>query len=327
MGVSGNFVYGSWETGLATGFQDYRAYVVTPKQVLLTVPLLQVPLLRQLWHSRSLRDAARALRSFDLKLPFEPRRVRRPAPSVTGAFLSWQRRHQDRPFFAFLNYFDAHELGALPEADRQTFRGGRDWVDQYDGAIAYIDRHLGILFDSLAARGVLDNTLVIVTADHGEHFGERGLRSHGNSLYMSLLHVPLVMRLPGRVPSGRRIASVVSLRDIPATVLTLSGARGAALPGISLAQSWQEGGRPTSPAISEVERAAWPGSAEPVSRGAMRGVVWDGWHYILNGDGVEELYRWPEDAAEVSDLSQDRVGLTSLLEGRRRLGAVPGGYR
>ena len=101
------------------------------------------------------------------------------------------------------------------------FPGRRGWlaIDAYDNCLAYLDERLGELIDELQRRGVLDQTLVIVTADHGEGLGEHGLFDHGESLYRTEIRVPLVFVLPaerGRSPGA--VAEFVSLRDIAATI-------------------------------------------------------------------------------------------------------------
>src|SRR6185437_5517908 len=95
--------------------------------------------------------------------------------------------------------------------------------DAYDDCIAYLDAALGRLFDELDRRGVMKDTLVIVTSDHGEEIGEHQLVGHGRSLYREELHVPLLMVKPGRVPSGKMVLEPVSLRDLPATIVDLVG--------------------------------------------------------------------------------------------------------
>src|SRR5262249_26144673 len=149
-----------------------------------------------------------------------------------------------RPFFAFLNYLDAHSPYVTPAgfdrhfgvkpgspADSHTLDqwftldkeklGPRDLrlaSDAYDDCLAYLDEQLGRLFDEPDRRGLLGNTLVIVTADHGEHFGEHRLYCHASSLYDPEIHVPLLALLPGGAHAGRSVAEPVSLRDLPATV-------------------------------------------------------------------------------------------------------------
>ena len=96
-------------------------------------------------------------------------------------------------------------------------------TDVYDDCIAYLDRRLGLLLDELSRRGVLENTLVIVTSDHGEHLGDHLLFFHGCSLYRQLVQVPLLIVGNKGVPAGRTVAEPVSLCDIPATIIDLLG--------------------------------------------------------------------------------------------------------
>ena len=79
-------------------------------------------------------------------------------------------------------------------------------TDVYDDCIAYLDRRLGLLLDELSRQGVLENTLVIVTSDHGEHLGDHGLFFHGGSLYRQLVQVPLLIVGNKGVPAGRTVA-------------------------------------------------------------------------------------------------------------------------
>src|SRR3979411_2606482 len=100
----------------------------------------------------------------------------------------------------------------------KTKLGARDVAlarDSYDDCIAYLDRQVGSLLDELDRRGVLRDTLVIITSDHGEEFGEHGVFNHGYSLYLAEIHVPLVI-LSAAAPASRSVAQPVSLRDLPA---------------------------------------------------------------------------------------------------------------
>jgi arylsulfatase A-like enzyme len=177
-------------------------------------------------------------------------------------WLSWQQRRR-RPFFAFLNYNDAHSPYEVPDPATPGFglrpaschdhRTLLSWtsldqaslsahdvrmaIDVYDDCISYLDRRLRGLLDELTRRGVLDDTLVIVAADHGEHLGDDLLFFHGCSLYRQLVPVPLVIVDPRRVPAGRVVSEPMSLRDVPATVVDLLGlGRDAPFAGRSLAR-------------------------------------------------------------------------------------------
>ena len=124
------------------------------------------------------------------------------ATEVTNAALDVVRATPE-PFFLFLNYFDAHDphvvLGSPPWPVPTPAKA----ADAYDTEIAYIDGEIARLLDFLKAQGRLDHTLVIVTADHGEYFGERKLRGHPAMPYEWSLHVPLGLRLPGVFAPGR----------------------------------------------------------------------------------------------------------------------------
>jgi arylsulfatase A-like enzyme len=91
----------------------------------------------------------------------------------------------------------------------------------YDGGIAYADEHVGMVLQVLQFLGLAEKTLVVVLSDHGEGFLEHGRFLHANSVYEELLHVPLIMRLPGVIPAGKRIAGNVSHVDLMPTVLGL----------------------------------------------------------------------------------------------------------
>jgi len=89
----------------------------------------------------------------------------------------------------------------------------------YDGELAYLDQQIGNLVNFLKDKHIFDNTLLIVTSDHGENFGEHGLAVHPLCLYDSLLRVPLIISCPALIPKGQKISSLVSLVDIYPTVL------------------------------------------------------------------------------------------------------------
>src|SRR5262249_19164009 len=262
----------------------------------------------------------------------------------------------DRPFFAFLNYFDAHDpylppppfnrrFGpALVPEERALMTGwwpcGQLKLDRaqielamraYDSCVAALDHHIGLPLDELERRGVLANRLVIITSDHGEHFGEHDLLLHGNSLYRDLLHVPLVVLFPGRVPAGQRVREFVSLRDLPATALDLLRVSGKGwFPGRSLARFWADGGGPAPGAETPVFCAVFPGPkaptehrCSPVARGSLAAVFLRGRYYIRNlEDGTEELYDFENDPRERHNLAHSAEALPLLTRHREALKRV-----
>lgn len=161
-------------------------------------------------------------------------------------------RDEEKPFFLFLNLNEAHgpylppqkyrglflpehltpeiiaqtDLGVASER-KKLLEGLRELGEHeievqrafYDGAIRYQDDLIQLLVQDIRNRGQLENTLVIITADHGEEFGEQGRFGHQLSLHDNLLHVPLILRLPDILPAGTRIPSMASTVDIFPTIL------------------------------------------------------------------------------------------------------------
>ena len=331
-GFVANTTYCNAEFGLDRGFVHYEDHRMSMAKVL--------------WGT-SLGNTAIDALSLDEHFGSHESFGRKSAEQVNGDFLGWlAERDEDRPFFVFLNYFDAHhpyyaptefshKFSSRPAAymDTLTPEEIRDLNDAYDGTIAYLDHHLGLLFDELERRGTLENTVIIVTSDHGEQFDEHGLLGHGNSLYLPLLHVPLFIVYPPAVPAGRRSTAYVSLRDLPATVVDLVDATEAAVfPGNSLAPYWTRPDSmqpPDDMILAEVQKGVLGPGETPIQKGPMKSVIFKEMHYIKNyGDKREELYDLTKNLDEEQDLSdtQDtlvaryRTHLTHILaEGAAQL--------
>lgn len=319
-GFVANLLYTQREVGLARGFDRYQDFVRSPRQFLSSTVIGQLPWLNVLLFDDSTAKREIGILGSAWRLPRAAITARKSATQVTNEFLAWQGDLDDQPFFAFLNYFDAHTpYAAAPEFETR-FGGGATQVDRYDGAIATIDAQLGRLFDELQRRGVLDRTLVVVTADHGEQFGEHGLVEHGNSLYAQVLRVPLIMRLPGRVPAAMRVDATVSTQNVGATILDVIAPKAwprarPSFPGESfLAPAWQDGNAPSRPLFAFVSQntSALPGG--PNQLGAMEAIYADSLKYIHNfGTGREELFDYRSDAANLVDLSVTPAGRSLLL--------------
>jgi arylsulfatase A-like enzyme len=248
--------------------------------------------------------------------------TRRSATEINDLFLDWQRGVDDRPWFAFINLFDTHEPYVAPAPFDRTFTDRRlqTSIDlarpvllpqeleelelSYDACIRYLDAELRRVLDALAAAGSLDNTLVILTSDHGEQFGEHrnDITRHGLSLYMPVLHVPLVLRFPPLGAAVRR-PELVSLRDLPATIMDIvDGDPSHPFPGRSLVDDTL---RP-EPILASVQKhlqadiwADWPSSA-----GDMHSVIAEPWHYIRDARGNQFLFDIVADFNEFNDLAR-----------------------
>ncbi len=145
----------------------------------------------------------------------------RPAGEVTDAAVAWLGgRRPDRPFFAWVHYFDPHIPYAAPEPYRSRFA-----AEPYTAEIAYMDSEVDRLMRTVEAQGLSDRTLVVVAADHGESLGEHGESTHAMFIYESTMRVPLIVSNPSLFRKAPHVdASLVSVVDIFPTVLELVGA-------------------------------------------------------------------------------------------------------
>ncbi len=157
------------------------------------------------------------------------RTLRLPADVVTAEALEWLD-HGRAPFFAWLHFYDAHAPYQPPEPYRCAYPGR-----PYDASVAFMDAQVGRLIDWLRRRALLDRTVVVVVADHGESLGEHGEFTHARRLYESVLHVPFILRAPLAGLAGLRVRPVVRTVDMLPTVLALLHAPPpAGIDGVSL---------------------------------------------------------------------------------------------
>jgi arylsulfatase A-like enzyme len=189
----------------------------------------------------------------------------------------------------------------------------------YVGGIRSVDRWVGRLLDQLREQGVYDRALIVLTSDHGEEIGDRGpdrvYDQHGHTLYEELLHVPLIVKLPGQEHAGTRVTEVTRAVDVMPTILDIAGhsADAPAMQGTSLRQTW-EGSDPVR--IAYAESLGIPGEAK-----ALRT---DRYKYIVSigaADVAEHGRRYipPEPASrQLFDLKQDPGERQNLLESPRR---------
>ena len=126
-------------------------------------------------------------------------------------------RTDDAPFFLWLHLYDPHDPYAPPEPFLSMS------ARPYDGEVAYTDALLGGFRQYLEDRGLLDDSLIILTGDHGEGLGDHGELAHGFFIYDSTIHVPLIIRPPGAVSGGRVVDAAVSHVDLYPTVLDAVG--------------------------------------------------------------------------------------------------------
>jgi arylsulfatase len=266
------FSENNWITDIDAGLKDGFEHVEGPRNVPFTQALDPTTFVAEEGQGRYKRFVRQALRSDQpvrsllngvaTKLQsdypeFLPRgTVGTNGSTYTDLFLDWEDE-QDRPWAACVNYMDAHhpyepeprfdrwggeDLRAIQneiEDVKWEFNGDqRPWWQRraleglYDGCIRQLDRELERIIETLAERGDLENTLVVVTSDHGEGFGDPSrvrpdtrVASHSVGIHECLLHVPLVVKYPGQ-KVGKRIRDPVSLTDFPAVVEKTIGGDG-----------------------------------------------------------------------------------------------------
>ena len=164
---------------------------------------------------------------------------------LTLAAREFIRTNRNDKFLLYLHYMDLHQYVYDDEAAELEF--GTSISDVYDRAIHWTDRNVGALLATLDELDLAKRTIVVITADHGEAFGEHGAEGHARDLYQEVVHVPLLMALPFRVDGGLVVDPLVRNVDIWPTVLDLLGLP--ALPGAD--------GVSLAPAMLAAARGEW----------------------------------------------------------------------
>ena len=156
------------------------------------------------------------------------------AEQVTDSALAWLGQRDDREFFLFVNYYDPHVPYLPPTEFQHAFlpeshplvgakRSLEDLRDLYDAEILYMDREVGRLLDGLKELESFDSSWIIVTADHGELFGEQGRFGHGYTLFEGEIRIPLIVKPPaGRWKPGQS-EEIIQLIDITPMILDALG--------------------------------------------------------------------------------------------------------
>jgi len=269
------------------------------------------------------------------------------ARSVNEALFGWLERNHDVDFFLVVHYWDPH-APYLPPEDHDLFGPSErpepfPWrqhlreplasfffehfltpdtsleeaIAAYDGEINCVDKHVGDLIGALRYWGILEDTVVIITSDHGESLGEHGIFFDHHGLYETTTRVPLIIYGPGRIPAGIRIDAPVVSVDIPLTLLDLAGirdvgfvrqAQGRSLLPLVQGEGSQDGGRPIF--LSE---STWQ---------SKRAILHGKWKLIRSiqqdvyGNPPCELYDLASDPAETRNLYAEHPALAADLEER-----------
>ncbi|MCC7018034.1 MAG: sulfatase [Rhodospirillales bacterium] len=261
--------------------------------------------------------------------------LRTQAEFVAADVLQWlDRRPQDEPFFLYVHAIDPHvpyrppeefismydpgsyggpvnfrrdatlleniKLGRIPLSARDKAR----LEALYDGEITYHDVHFGAIMEGLARRGIADETMIVVTADHGEEFWDHGSVGHGHNVYEELLHIPMFVRLPGVTGSAIRVDAPVGLVDVMPTILDGLGQE---IPEDLMGRS-----------ILDLVRGA-AGTERVAVSGFMdnwRAIALDRYKLIVKPDGSAMLFDLQSDPGEEHDIAADKPRIAGHLRGR-----------
>ena len=261
----------------------------------------------------------------------------RRAGETCAAFLSWLDGRPKQPFLAWIHLFDPHwpydppppydttfktdaRLNALLARRKVTDTFPQKWKDRtasdvhnlYDGEIRYLDDALGRVFDRLRTRGLLERSILVITADHGEGLGQHTWPAHGQ-IHAEQLHIPLMVRCPKTLGvRPRRVSRVVSLVDVVPTVLALAG------PPLRGLMDNQATGRDVladgfdRQAVFS-ERTDRRDNWDPGRRYALTTPRWRYYHLTQRPD---ELYDLRADPFELHNVIEDHPALAKQMRGR-----------
>ena len=215
------------------------------------------------------------------------------SPQQTDKAIAFVDRHKDQRWLLWVHYYDPH-YAYEPHSEVPSF--GTDDMALYDGEIRYTDLHIGRLLDDLRAKGLYDKTVIVVTGDHGEGFGEHNINFHGYQLYTAQTKVPLIIKVPGMAP--RHAKTPAGHVDILPTLVNLAG------------------GEPTPDMMGRSLVGALGGADVPrtifqqlsyENNNEMRAAVDGRCHVIYNvsPDTSWEAYRVDTDPTESRDVSGD----------------------
>jgi len=252
--------------------------------------------------------------------------------NATARWLGREPRVSEENFFLYIHLMDTHFPYEPPEAHRRLFvapelegqqavyRNGpmeepptddelRYLRGLYDGALHFADDQLRLFFDRAEAQGLLENTMIVIVADHGDEFFEHGGLGHGHTLYSELIHVPAILVHPDRLPTGYVVRTPVSVVDIGVSLLSMAGI------------DWEAemvSGRDITGLLRG--KGDDPVTGPPVlsERGIQRALIDDSHKYIFRGPkpgNGEKLFDLQGDHGERENLLWDEAGEKARMIG------------
>jgi arylsulfatase A-like enzyme len=235
--------------------------------------------------------------------------------------IPWFKEHEEERFFAFLHFLEPHDpyTPPLPYSE-MFFDEPSAWrnrtMTMYDGNLAYVDHMLGKMFGELDDTGLLDKSVIVLLADHGEAFGEHGHWAHESTVYQEMIRVPLAFHLPPECGAAAQVRSeVICLTDVMPTLLDLFGIeppktmQGRSRLALLAGESETEPGLAVSRARGNDKTG---GRKRPFALSYALTVP--GYTLILAEEGKRvELYDRQEDPTQQEDVAADRPDLLAEL--------------
>ena len=232
--------------------------------------------------------------------------MERPGNMVADVTLDWLARNYNKKFFLWMHLYDPHYPYHPPAPYAAEYKDR-----PYDGEIAFADAQVGRLIRFLKSKGLYNNTLIVLSGDHGESLGEHGEKTHGFFIYNATLHVPFMIHLPGTA-APRVVPELVSLADLMPTVLQT----------LKMETPSQVQGRSLLPLIKakpkdEVSRSMYAETFLPrlhFNWSELRGVESAKYHFI---DAPRpELYDLTKDPGETQNLYSDKKAVGEEMRAR-----------
>jgi arylsulfatase A-like enzyme len=329
-------------SGFQQGFHTYEAFVLNEPETLQNPTTAALAgLYRRVTQQVALGSAVESV--LGLRQGTEASIDGRADVTATAA-VNWLANNSKSHFFLWVHYFDPHYPWTPPEPWDQLYEGGRDYDGKYDGGmgfvyemragvfepnprdveylralyaseVSYTDHYIGQLLGYMARFGLLDNTIVVLTADHGEQLGERGewwpngeYWLHGDDLHDDGIQVPLIIYDPRTARGHQDLEIPIQHVDIMPTILDLVG----------LPASRQAQGRSLAPILAGKDTGADRIAVTTLGDDSQTSIVSaDGWKLIASANGsLRELYYLPDDPGERNNLASTYPGRYLALLGQ-----------
>ncbi|MBW2726069.1 MAG: sulfatase [Deltaproteobacteria bacterium] len=223
-------------------------------------------------------------------------------------------QNEGRPFFLWLHYFDPHWPYEARDGREKLFppeSASPSELDlaiaHYDGEIREVDEAIASVLAQLERSGLDADTLVRITGDHGEGLEQHGWMQHGLQIYEESVRVPLILRLPKRIPAGRRVRDPVSIVDLMPTILSVLQIRldGVEFDGLDISPMWSKDGPGVPPRSLFLQRRHYTASevGGHTVRGEKVAIRRGSWKYIEAAQERSfELFDLDEDPGETNNL-------------------------